>query len=284
MRLTIHLVPALALVFYSLAFTQDDSTSDKPRNNQALDAAEMIERSQQAFNYAADDMKFRLTMELITQDGGRRIRVMTMLRRDESDGGNQKYFIYFHEPGDVRRMVFMVWKYPEKEDDRWLFIPAVDLVRRIAADDKRSSFVGSDFTYEDVSGRDVNADTHSILREEKLGDRECHVILSVPKATTDYVKRISWINKENFLPLKEEYYDTQGELFRVYTSDKIENITAGESDQRQVFPTVTRRSMKNVKTGHQTIVTFNSVAYNLGLKEEDFSERYMRRPPSSLIR
>ena len=243
------------------------------------DAAAVVERSQRAFYYPGDDMKGRVTMELIDRNDGKRTRVMTMLRRDEAEGGNQKYFIYFHEPGDVRRMTFMVWKYPEKEDDRWIFVPAVDLIRRIAADDKRSSFVGSDFTYEDVSGRDVNADTHTSLREEKLGDRTCYVIQSVPKGAADYARRLSWISKENLLPLKEEYYDAQGGLFRVFTADRIEDISVGEGDRKQVFPTVTQRTMKNVKTGHRTEVRSTSVVYNIGLDDRDFSERRMRRPP-----
>ena len=118
---------------------------ESPEKNEALSAARIIEKSQLAFYYQGDDMKARVTMDLIDKQGGRRIREMTMLRRDDSEGGKQKYFIYFHEPGDVRGMTFMVWKDPVKEDDRWIFIPAVDLVRRIAADDKRSSFVGSDW-------------------------------------------------------------------------------------------------------------------------------------------
>jgi outer membrane lipoprotein-sorting protein len=256
------------------ARAQDGATQEKPP-----EAAAIIEQSQRAFYYPGDDMKAKVTMELIDRDGGKRTRVMTMLRRDETEGGNQKYFIYFHEPGDVRRMTFMVWKYPKKEDDRWIFVPAVDLIRRIAADDKRSSFVGSDFTYEDVSGRDVNADTHSLVREEKLGDRVCYVIQSLPKATADYARRLSWIDKENFLSLKEEYYDAQEELFRVFSADKVEAVAVGEGDKRLVFPTVTQRTMKNVKTGHRTEVRFTSITYNLGLEDGDFSERRMRRPP-----
>jgi hypothetical protein len=183
--------------------------------------------------------------------------------------------MYFHEPGDVRRLTFMVWKYPTREDDRWIFIPAVDLIRRIAAEDKYSSFVGSDFTHEDVSGRDVAEDSHTLLREEKLGDREVFVIESVPREAAAFTKRVSWIDKENFLPLKEEYYDAQNELQRVFTADRIEEI---------VYPTIMRRTMRNVKTGHRTEVTVNSVAYDLGLKDADFSERRMRRPPRSWIR
>ncbi|MDP2899058.1 MAG: outer membrane lipoprotein-sorting protein [bacterium] len=249
-----------------------------------LTATQIVERSQLAFYYQGHDMKAQVTMELISRDGRRRTRVMTMLRRDETEGGNQKYFIYFHEPGDVRRMTFMVWKYPTKEDDRWIFIPAVDLIRRIAADDKRSSFVGSDFTYEDVSGRDVASDTHTLLRSERLGDRDCYVIQSVPKERAEYTKRLSWIDKKTFLPIREEYYDAQNELFRVFTADKIEPITVGDAEEQKSFPTVTGRTMKNEKTGHRTEVTFKSVSYNLGVKDEDFGERNMRVPPGSWIR
>jgi outer membrane lipoprotein-sorting protein len=239
--------------------------------SQAMSADQIIERSQRAFYYAADDMRAKVTMQLIDREGGTRTRIMTMLRRDERDGGDQKYFIYFHEPGDVRRMTFMVWKDPIEEDQRWIFIPAVDLVRRIAADDKRSSFVGSDFTYEDVSGRDVTDDNHTLLREETLDGKAVYVVESIPKEVVEYSKRISWIDKQTLLPLKEQYFDAQDELYRVFTADRIEEING--------WPTVTQRSMENLKTGHRTEVVFDSIAYDLGLEDKDFSERRMRRPP-----
>jgi hypothetical protein len=269
----------LTILIAGLAFAKEATGK-----TEQLSAVRIIENSQLTFYYQGDDMKARVIMELIDKGGGKRTRDMTMLRRDQTEGGNQKYFIYFHKPGDVRRMTFMVWKYPTKEDDRWIFIPAVDLIRRIAADDKRSSFVGSDFTYEDISGRDVASDTHTLLRSEMLQERECYVIQSVPKEPTEYTKRLSWIDKKTFLPLKEEYYDAQNELFRVFTADKIEEITGAEGKDKKVFPTVTKRTMKNVKTGHRTEVTYKSVSYNLGLKDKDFSERHMRRPPRSWIR
>jgi len=291
MRSPIQLAAACTLVFCALALAQEDPDAGPSREGarraaqpESLNAVSIVAESQRAFYYAAEDMKALVTMALIDKDGNRRTRVMTMLRLDERDGGNQKYFVYFHEPGDVRRVVFMVWKYPDKEDTRWLFIPAVDLIRQIAADDKRSSFVGSDFTYEDVSGRDVSADTHALLREEQLGARNTHVIQSVPKAAADYTKRVSWVDTESLLPVKEEYYDAQDQLFRVFTADRIEDIRVGEGQAGTTFPTVMTRTMTNVKTGHRTEVTFDSIAYNVGLKDEDFSERRMRRPPSDWIR
>ncbi len=279
MKKAVFGVIALPILIAGPAFSEEPAEKNVP-----LSAVQIIEKSQLAFYYQGEYMKAKVIMELIAKGGGKRTRVMTMLRRNEKEGGNQKYFIYFHKPGDVRRMTFMVWKYPTKDDDRWIFVPAVDLIRRIAADDKRSSFVGSDFTYEDVSGRNVASDTHSHLRSEKLENRDCYVIESIPKEPTEYIKRLSWIDKKTFLPLKEEYLDAQNELFRVFTADKIEDIKVGEGTDENVFPTVMKRTMKNLKTGHRTEVVYKSVSYKLRLKDKDFSERHMRRPPRSWIR
>ncbi len=245
---------------------------------------EIMEKEQQAFYYLGADMKADIRMELITADGKKRIRVLTMLRWNDPKSKDQKYFLYFREPADVRGMTFMVWKYPLKESDRWIYVPAIDLVRRIAASDARSSFVGSDFTYEDVSGRNIAADTHTLIREEKFGDKDCYVVESVPKEPIDYVKRISWIDKTTFLPLKEEYSDVQNQLARVFTADKIEDVAATEGRERKSFPTVTTRTMKNLKTGHRTEVTYTSISYNVGLQDNIFTERYLRNPPERWIK
>jgi outer membrane lipoprotein-sorting protein len=114
------------------------------------------------------------------------------------------------------------------------------------------------------------------LRQEKLNGKESFVIESIPKETSVYTKRISWIDKKTYLPLKEEFYDKQNELYRVFEALKIKNIDG--------FPTITKRLMRNVKTGHRTVVTLRDVRYNLGIKDTLFSERYLRRPPLRWIR
>lgn len=247
-------------------------------------AEEIIARSRTAFLYAGDDMRARVTMRLIDRKGRSRERVLTLLRKNMVEGEEQRVFLYFHEPGDVRGITFMAWTYPGREDERWIFIPSLDLVRRIAAEDKRSRFVGSDFTYEDVSGRDLTADTHRLLRQEEIDGRSSFVVESVPKDPVEYVKQISWIDSETFLPLKEEYLDAGGELVRVFTADRVENIPAGGGEDGKVIPTVLQRTMRNLETGHRTEVRFDAVDYGVGLSAEDFSERHMRRPPPSWIR
>jgi len=241
-------------------------------------ADEIMSRAHLAMYYPGEDMRARVTMRLVSRDGKERLRELTMTRRDLQDGGEQRYFIYFHRPPDVRDMTFLVWKYPGKDDDRWLYIPALKLVRRIAASDKRSSFAGSDFSYEDISGREPEEDTHKLIREDKAGARETYVVESVPKdpGSVDFGRKLSWIDKVRGLPLKEEYFDRRGDLARVFTAEEITEI--------QGFWTVTRRVVKNIQTGHWTEAVLAEVRYNQKLAPDLFSERALRAPPAELMR
>jgi len=260
------------LAFFAATWNWVGMAQEKPS------AEDIIAQAYQVFYYPGNDMKSRVLMRLINKDGKERVREMTMLRRNQEDGAGQKYFLYFHQPGDVRDLTFMVWKHPQREDERWLFIPAIKLVRRVAANDKRSSFVGSDFTYEDVSGREVEEDTHALLREEVLNGRSVFVIRSVPKdeKSVDYSYRQAWIDKENFVLWKEEYYDKRNELYKVFTADEVRQV--------QDFWTISKRTMKNMQNGHRTEVSSSEVAYNVGLEENFFTERYLSNPPTRWIR
>jgi len=243
----------------------------------ALTGDDVMKKSQEAFLYAGKDFKARVMMKLISKGGQERTREMTMLRKNCGEvGGEQKYFIYFFQPADVKDMTFMVYKYPGKDADRWLFVPAINMVRRIAAKDKHSGFVGSDFTYEDVSGRNLEEDVHSIVKEEKVSGKDCYVVKSTPKAADmEYSYKVSWIDKATSLPIKEEYYDRKGELYKVFTADEIKDI--------KTFPTVTKRTMKNLESGHTTEVTYSKADYNIGIDDSLFSERYLKQPPKKWI-
>jgi len=243
----------------------------------ALTGEEVMKKSQAAFLYPGKDFKARVTMKLIGKDGGERVRELVMLRKNfGAPGGEQKYFMYFHSPADVAGMTFMVYKFPNRDDDRWLFIPAINLVNRIAARDSRSSFVGSDFTYEDISGRDLSADAHTLVTEDQIGGRKVYVVESTPRSPAEYARKLAWIDQTTFLPLKEEYYDVQDALYKVFTADEIKEV--------QGFPTAVKRTMVNVKTGHKTEVVFERVQYEVGLGDDLFSERYLRRPPERWIK
>ena len=147
------------------------SYSKEPEKN----ARKIMERTLNSYYYARNDVKANIYMRLVNREGKQRIREFTMLRMDKEEGGEQYYYAYFNKPPDVRRTIFMVWKHIDSDDDRWLYLPAIDLVKRISANDKLSSFVGSDFTYEDVSGRHLDDDEHTLVREEAIEGRKAYV-------------------------------------------------------------------------------------------------------------
>lgn len=244
-----------------------------------MGAEDVVKKSQATFLYPGKDFKARVMMKLINKDGQERIRELTMLRKNYGEpGGDQKYFMYFHQPADVRDMTFLVWKYPRKDSDRWLFIPAIKLVKRIAANDKRSSFVGSDFSYEDVSGRAVEEDNHSLSREDKYEGMDVYVVKSVPKTpeSVDFGYKLAWIDKGNFVPWKEEYYDKRGSLSKVFTANEVKQV--------QGFITVLKRTMKSIQSGHRTEVVYNDVKYNQGLSDSLFTERSLKNLPREIAR
>jgi len=237
-------------------------------------ADEIATKSLQAFHYAGQDMSARVVMTLVSKGGQQRVRELTLLRRNSGED-RQKYFLYFHRPAEVRGTALLVSTEPARDADRWLFVPALNLVQRIAARDAESSFVGSDFSYQDVSGRPLEADTRTLLREEAVEGKPCYVMESVPKGRASFTRKLSWIDRATFLPLKEEFYDAQRELFKVFTADKVREVDG--------LPTATRRTMKNVKRGHSTEVVFQQIKYNVGLTEDVFTERSLRRPPGQWI-
>ena len=154
-----------------------------------LTADEIINKANQASYYAGKDGKS--TVKMAISDG--RIREFNIIRIN-GKGLDQKFYIYFKAPSDVRKMSFLVWKNADKDDDRWMFIPALDLVKRIAPGDKRTSFVGSDFLYEDVSGRGLEDDVHELI---ETTDTQ-YVIKNVPKDKKGikFTSYTVWIDKD----------------------------------------------------------------------------------------
>ena len=244
---------------------------------QTQSAEEIMQKSHLAMYYSADDGLADVKMTIVNSKGKERVREFTMLRMDQEDGGKQMYYTYFRKPSDVSRLTFMVHKIPDASDNRWLYVPAVDLVKRISADDKNSSFVGSDFTYEDVSGRHWSEDSHTLLKEDMLSERAVYVIESVPKEEYDgFSRKVSYIDKQNWLPLKEEYYDKKDALHRVFTAENVQEVDG--------VNTATVRKMENVKKNQSTTVIFSQIEYNVGVESDVFTERYLKNPPRKFIK
>lgn len=255
---------ALALALLAgPAFAQDPAPS----------VDEIIKKTNHTAYYQGKEGRARVKMTIKDKQGNTREREFTILRKNKDDlDGEQHFYVYFHRPADVREMVFMVWKHVGKDDDRWLYLPALDVVRQIAASDERTSFVGSSFFYEDVSGRGVDEDNHELV--ETTADY--YVVKNTPKnpASAEFDSYTMHIHKATFIPVRVEY-EKGGTVYRVGEALKVEDI--------QGFKTVTQSRMTDHNTGTETTLEYLKVEYNPGLRDEIFTERFMRRPPREYL-
>lgn len=271
MKKTILPIVAAALAFSCIG---SYAAEDTEKNEKALTADDIVARANLVAYYAGNNGSAKVKMT-ITDSGGRtREREMTILRKDVEEGKDQKFFVYFHRPSDVRKMTYLVWKHVGRDDDRWLYQPALDLVKRIAGSDKRTSFVGSDFLYEDISGRGVEEDTHELLRTEE----KAYVIRNTPKESRglEFAYYDVWIDRDTFMPVKAEYYDRKGKKYRLIEALDVETV--------QGHPTVVKSKASNLQTGGHTVSLFSDVKYDIGVPENIFTERYLRRAPRKWLK
>ncbi|MCA8976696.1 MAG: outer membrane lipoprotein-sorting protein [Planctomycetes bacterium] len=268
------------------AFAQEKTAPTEPTVEQIVAAANRVGY------YQGRDGRAQVKMVIVDGQGRERVREMTILRRDqpaaaagetaggakvEADDsycGEQRFYVRFKRPADVDKTTFLVWKRPGEDDSRWLYLPALDLVKPISAADKRSSFVGSNFYYEDVSGRHIAADTHELIETTK----DYYVIRSVPKdaKSAEFAAYKMWIHRASSVVVKVEYRDDKDEVYRTYEALAV--------DQVQGYPTVTKAKMTDLRSKGHTIVTYTDVAYDLDLPEEIFTERYLRQAPRRYMR
>lgn len=253
--------------FPALAIAAALSAGGLHAQDAALTADMIMAKANQAFYYAGKDGRSDVEMTIRDSQGGARSRSLTILRLNE--GANQKFYVYFKAPADVRRMAYLVWKKDAGDDDRWLFLPALNLERRIAPGDKRTSFAGSDFFYEDVSGRNLKEDTRELVETTDTA----YVILNKPVAprSVEFDHYKVWVDKATFLPMRSEYYDAAGKLYRTVVSEKVETVDG--------FPTVVQAVATDLTTGSSTVNAFSKVRYNLGFNPNIFTQRFLRRPP-----
>lgn len=223
----------------------------------------------------------------MTDAQGRKRERLLKMRVDDSDKVARKSYLEFVEPKDVKgtRVLALEKSDPELDPDRWLYLPALRKVRRIAGADQTQSFVGTDFTYEDISITDgvvgVKHHKYSILREETIEDasgvdHKCWVIEAIPVTQKQieqglYSKRIIWIEQQHYTAIQEHYFNKSGVLFKTRVSADIRELPAsgGRTEWRPNFT-----EMKNLETGHSTLVRFEQLL-DLPIDQKIFSRRFL---------
>ncbi|WP_286235405.1 outer membrane lipoprotein-sorting protein [Thalassotalea sediminis] len=236
---------------------------------EALTVEQIISKANIASYYAGDDGRAEARMMIVDQNGNKQMRQFSILRKDIEDEGQQKMLVIFSRPTDVKGTVFSVEKHIKQDDNRWLYLPALDLVKRISAGDKRTSFVGSHFYYEDVSGRNPNEDNFTLSETtDKL-----YILDATPKDPTsvEFAHYQVKIDKTTFIPLEATYFDQNNKAIRKMTVKKTQSI--------QGYETVVHSRIEQLSDGSFTEMQFRNVEYNLQLPAQIFTERSLRNPP-----
>jgi outer membrane lipoprotein-sorting protein len=195
-------------------------------------------------------------------------RVIQQISKDGPNGG--RTVIVFLQPKNIAGTRFLTMDNASGGTDQWIFLPELGKLRRIAASQSGDSFMGTDFSYDDISAmdRDASMDNHKLLREESFNGSVCHVIESIPKDSSfKYSKTISWIDKEKLLSYKVELYNRKGEMV------KIMEMSNFEDKQGRLTPMQTKVS--TVGAGTSTTIYMDSIEYDRNISDSYFTPAYL---------
>ena len=220
-----------------------------------------------------EDMNAKVTMTLENKRGQQRIRTIQRYQKEYATGEfKNKSLIFFLEPADERGTGFLQWNYRAegKDDDQWLYLPALGREKRIAAAEKTGEFMGTDFTYEDMGDRDISKYTYKLIGDETLNGDICWKIEGQAKdKSTSYQKVIYWISKEKLQPIQMNLFDKRG--------DQIKTLEMSDYEKINGFWIAKQMHMANLKKKHQTTLIIKDIDLEKTLDDNLFTIRMLKR-------
>jgi hypothetical protein len=244
-------------------------------SGQSLTAAEIMERN--FFASRVLDSRADVTFTLTNKLGQERVRKTLTVSKLKANGVDNMRMVRFLEPPDVRHTVTLTIENAKGDDDIWIYLPALRKVRRLVATNKKDSFAGTDFSYGDIIGHRVAEWTHRLLREEAVDGQPCYVIESVPvgdaeKARTGYGKRLSFVRKDAFVAVREEFWDEAGEPLKGFRAFEVQVVDPARGKWQAM-----RMEAANLQTGHRTVIRLENFKANQQIPDDFFTTRYMER-------
>ncbi len=208
-------------------------------------------------------------MTLINANGQKSVRNLLMKTLEGENG--DKTLSTFLSPADVKGTKVLGWEHVDRDDDQWLYLPALKRVKRVASRNKSGSFMGSEFSYEDIGNQ--NPAKYTFEGEPKiviLNGVECYMGARVPRdKNSGYTKQVTWVDTKDFLIRKVDYYDRKKELLK----------TATFSDYKKIDGVwrVGKIDMKNHQNDKETVIIWKDDKIKVGLKDRDFDKRNLKR-------
>jgi outer membrane lipoprotein-sorting protein len=249
-----RIVPLMAFLFMGVSFLYPQ------------DAAVIIKTARDRIK--ADTTSTRSRMVITAKNGSTSERVIDQYSKDGPQG--TRMIIVFQRPAAVAGTRFLTIENGAGGEDRWIFLPSLGKVRRIAASEGGGNFMGTDFSYDDISSmnRDLDLDTHTLLREELLNGAPCYVVQSVPRDSGyQYSKTISWIDTARSLIYKSEMYNRRNELVKVMEISNYQDVRG------RLTPLQTKVSTP--AAGTATVIYIDIITYDDPIPEGVFTTAYL---------
>lgn len=271
--------PALALLSLAvLALAPATVAGAGDPGGAALPSGDEIARRINARD-EGERVRRRLTMELIDAGGHVRTRETVSFRRFFGD--EKRSALFYEAPKNVKDTAFLTWDYaePGREDDQWLYLPALRKTRRIAGADRGGWFLGTDFSYEDMKKEtrvSLEDYTRRTVGRDQVDGKPCLVVESIPVSDEvarelGYGKVLACVDPEIWMVRRSEFWDERGRRLK----------TTSVRDVRRVDGIWTPHVIeaRNHQTGHRTVFTFSEVDYEAPVPEDLFTERSLRTGP-----
>ena len=216
----------------------------------------------------SETVSSRSRMVITARDGSTTERVIDQYSKDGPNGA--RTVIVFQRPANVAGTRFLTMDNASGGSDQWIFLPSLGRVRRIAASESGGNFMGTDFSYDDISSmdRDVSLDSHTLLGEEIINGRSCYIIQSIPNDSSyQYSKTVTWIDKENYLIYKAEMFNRRNEIAKIMEMADFRDV------QGRLTPMQTRIS--TAATGTSTTIFMDILRYDDPIPESVFTTAYL---------
>ena len=211
-----------------------------------------------------------LTMILKSRHGEESVRHLRIRSLEGEDGGN-KTLIVFDRPGDIKGTALLTFSYKTKQDDQWLYLPALKRVKRISSRNKSGPFMGSEFAYEDISCQEIEKYTYKYLRDEILEGEMCFVIERYPiDPRSGYTRQVVWIDQREYRFRRIDFFDRKKELLKTLTFHQFRQY-------REQYWRSEEMHMVNHQTGKSTQLIWSNYQFSTGLSERDFDRNNLKR-------
>ncbi len=261
-----------SLVLAGLMASSGDAKSQAAQDLQ-VDA--LMEKNYQSTR--VDSSTSQASFRLVNASGQERSRVTFGATKLLGDGVANRRVIRFLSPGDVRNTTTLLLENPGKDDEIWVYLPAMKKARRLASNNKKNSFVGTDLSFGDLVGHRAKDWSHKLLKQESLAGTPVYVVESLPKtpeiaADSGYSKRVSWVAKDSLVSVKVEFHDMAGTLLKTLENS---NVTLVDARQNKFQPMQVQ--VKNHQTGHSTFLKFEQFVANQPVSEAYFAAGYLEK-------